>query len=343
MSDDPFLPSEECAELCGDDVFQNLNPLDDGISNAISSDDTLQQPPRKKLSSPSSLSLPSQNNPNGEHYVSSDDNIGLSEECSDADDSSEFRNDIDPTHEEEDQVDNVIANALQNMSLEEREKIVHDQHGVGDVIDENPVFVQQQMKEMDDWLQRLTKQKRNNNNTQAYRMAEARDRGFVEGVRLSFLRADDFDPKKAAARMLRYFEFKRYLFGDDKLCQQIVYEDLDADDVRALKKGFMQVPPRRDRAGRSLFIYFPSHEEYASMESLVCCGCDFDDSKEQSTVVHRFSLFPLLSHPQFLPSSPYYFQYWLGPFIYIFRVARRNHAPKWKGYDYISHGRLSPR
>jgi hypothetical protein len=263
MSDDAFVPPEECAEL--DDAIAN--------TNAILSDDTLQQPPRKKLSSedPSKDAVPSSvsnQNPNGEHYVSgSDDNIFQSEESLDAD-SSEFH--TDPTHEEEDQLDSVIANALQNMSREEREKIVHDQHGVADVIDENPDFLQQQMKEMDYWSQRL-KQKRN---THAYLTAEARDRDFVERSRLNFLRAEFFNPKKAAARMIRYFEFKRYLFGDAKLCQRIVYKDLDADDIRAMRKGFMQILPGRDRAGRVITIYFPSHEENTSMQSLVC-GCDF--------------------------------------------------------------------
>jgi hypothetical protein len=267
MSDDAFLPAEEWAEPNLDDFLQNLNPLDDAIANAILSDDTLQQPPRKKLPSeypskdavPSSLSI---QNPNGEHSGSSDDSIGLSEEFLD----SESR--IDPTQEEEDQLDKVIASALQNMSLEEREKVVHDLHGVADVVDENPDFLRQQMQEMDSWLHRL-KQKRGKH-TNAFLTAEARDRYFVERLRLSFLRAEHFDSQKAAARLIRYFAFKRYLFGDAKLCKQIVYKDLDADDIRALKVGYMQTLPGRDRAGRAIFIYFPSHQEYTSMESLVC-------------------------------------------------------------------------
>jgi len=49
--------------------------------------------------------------------------------------------------------------------------------------------------------------------------------------RIMFPRAENYDPVKAAERMLRYFEKKKNLFGAEKLVKKITLEDLSEDDL----------------------------------------------------------------------------------------------------------------
>jgi len=72
--------------------------------------------------------------------------------------------------------------------------------------------------------------------------------------RLSFLRAERFDTKKAATRMIDYFEEKRRLFGVDKLTSKIQLKDLDAESKYCLESGQLQLLPGRDRAGRAVIV-----------------------------------------------------------------------------------------
>ena len=65
--------------------------------------------------------------------------------------------------------------------------------------------------------------------------------------RLRFLRTDNFHSKKAAGRMIRYFDFKKFLFGNEKLGTKISLEELHPEDIAFLKRGFMQILPSRDR------------------------------------------------------------------------------------------------
>lgn len=74
------------------------------------------------------------------------------------------------------------------------------------------------------------------------------------GFRLSFLRAERYDIKKAAKRFLDYFEEKRRLFGIAYLTTKIQLEDLDAETMDCLESGHIQLLTERDRAGRAVFV-----------------------------------------------------------------------------------------
>jgi hypothetical protein len=65
--------------------------------------------------------------------------------------------------------------------------------------------------------------------------------------RLSFLRAERYDIKKAATRVIDYFEEKRRLFGVDNLTTKIKLKELDAESKDCLESGQMQLLPERDR------------------------------------------------------------------------------------------------
>eukprot|EP00531_Pseudo-nitzschia_arenysensis_P000828 CAMPEP_0116147466 /NCGR_PEP_ID=MMETSP0329-20121206/17768_1 /TAXON_ID=697910 /ORGANISM="Pseudo-nitzschia arenysensis, Strain B593" /LENGTH=932 /DNA_ID=CAMNT_0003643393 /DNA_START=121 /DNA_END=2919 /DNA_ORIENTATION=+ len=72
--------------------------------------------------------------------------------------------------------------------------------------------------------------------------------------RLSFLRAERFDTKKAATRMIDYFEEKRRLFGVEKVTSKIQLKDLDNESRYCLESGQLQLLPGRDRAGRAVIV-----------------------------------------------------------------------------------------
>jgi len=71
---------------------------------------------------------------------------------------------------------------------------------------------------------------------------------------LSFLRAERYDTKKAATRMIDYFEEKRGLFGVENLTTKIQLKDLDADSKYCFESGQIQLLPGRDRAGRAVIV-----------------------------------------------------------------------------------------
>jgi hypothetical protein len=167
------------------------------------------------------------------------------------------------------QSDTLIANALKQMSLKERERVIHEMHGVADVVDEEPGFMAQCLQEL---LEELVNLKSNSNlPSAAINLAELTDPGFVNNPKflLKFLRADRNDPRKAAGRMIRYFDWKLSLFGESKLCKDITFDDLDEDDVKTLKQGYLQILPSRDRAGREIRFYVTKNQRYKSPESLV--------------------------------------------------------------------------
>ena len=113
-------------------------------------------------------------------------------------------------------------------------------------------------------------------NTKAYNLALSIDATYVlnKEFQLMFLRADQFDTKLAALRLVKHFHLKLQLFGKDKLCRPIVQDDLivvgnngteegneeneegneEDEDESGLYDGYKQVLPLRDYAGRLVFL-----------------------------------------------------------------------------------------
>ena len=171
---------------------------------------------------------------------------------------------------DEDKVDSFIAEALGKLSMQDREQVYNEQHGVSDVIDENPQFVSDQLEAFSTELSAL---KNTHSKSEAIKLAESISHQYVEdrALRLKFLRAESFVASAAAERFLRFFDIKLFLFGKDKLCKDITTKDLNYDDMRTLEAGFMQLLPVRDRAGRCIFMLAPSHQTYRVAENMVGC------------------------------------------------------------------------
>ena len=166
--------------------------------------------------------------------------------------------------------ESLISEALQQLSIEERERVTFEVHGVADETEEDPDFVATKLKGLVDELSKL-KNKPFLVNAKAFHMAEAQDSTYVYNERfcLDFLRADDYNTKDAANRLIKFFDFKLDMFGESKLCQHVTLNDLEQDEFDILQKGFFQRLPQRDRAGREVIVLFPAMMKYTSYRTMV--------------------------------------------------------------------------
>ena len=77
--------------------------------------------------------------------------------------------------------------------------------------------------------------------------------------RLKFLRAELFDPQKAALRYVRSLEYLLEKFGDFALMRQLFLSDLSKEEMSFFKKGYIQVLPFRDSVGRRILVNLGSY------------------------------------------------------------------------------------
>jgi len=112
--------------------------------------------------------------------------------------------------------------------------------------------------------------------------------------RLSFLRAERFDTKKAAMRFIEYFEEKRRLFGVDNLTTKIKIKYLDTETKNCLESGQVQLLPGRDRAGRAVIVGTTklaiARGKFLDQKSIlralwVLCSIALEDLKNETGVV----------------------------------------------------------
>jgi hypothetical protein len=144
-------------------------------------------------------------------------------------------------------VEDRVAQAINQMSLKEREVVYEELHGVARVVEETPAFVAQRLQALDQALRELSSKP-------AYDQAERICSQYVNNpkFRLMFLRAEYFDPKKAAIRLVKFMEEKLRYFGPRALARPLFLSDLDEDDKETVRSGALQILPARDRSGRAV-------------------------------------------------------------------------------------------
>jgi hypothetical protein len=146
-----------------------------------------------------------------------------------------------------------LAATFGELSLEEREEALHDIHGVGRVVEETPELVATSLEKLANEVQLIQ-------DKSAYETAVSQSPDFVSNreFQMKFLRAERFDVRKAAQRMVYHFVKKLELFGGDALSRDIGLSDLQEDGVDGLRSGFMRILPFRDQAGRLIIFYAKS-------------------------------------------------------------------------------------
>ena len=149
--------------------------------------------------------------------------------------------------------DSILAEELNRMSVEEREQVLHELHGIAEPIDESkPGFIDEKLAEMDREIQANLPLHKGG----AYEEALSIDPSYCEdkALRLSFLRAARFNAQTAAKNLISFMHEKKMLFGTELLCKSIGFDDLDNDTQIFVKGGFLQILTGRDRAGRIIIV-----------------------------------------------------------------------------------------
>jgi hypothetical protein len=176
----------------------------------------------------------------------------------------------------------LLAAALNKMSIQEREQVIYDIHGVSDLILETPDLIATSLVQLDRSLHAMSISKKT-----AYESAHTQNPKYVSrsSFRLAFLRAEQFDAGKAAERMSMFFEHKLQLFGADKLARDLTLDDLDtADDMECLRSGIWQQLPLRDRAGRAVVTWNPPLKGSSSPTTRVSAVFLLRSSKQRMRV-----------------------------------------------------------
>jgi hypothetical protein len=197
----------------------------------------------------------------------------------------------------------VIATHLNQLSMQQRDAVLQDIHGVADIIVETPTLISSSLLqlecELNSFVLQLQNNRSNNNNnnntntnTNGMNFNDSNQSTTTNNdndnstnlhpyeivllhqqssspagtttttttttdveFKLSFLRAEQFHPQRAARRMLRYYETKRRLFGTSLLCKHRIHlSDLDSEARKHLQCGRMQLLQERDRAGRAVLV-----------------------------------------------------------------------------------------
>jgi hypothetical protein len=168
----------------------------------------------------------------------------------------------------------MLAKEMNQLSVEDREKVLEDIHGIARAVDEPLDYVKNSLVLLEEELSKITLR-----NKAAFDIAQLQSKEYVssEKLRMMFLRAESFDAYKAASHMVRFFDEKLNIFGAEKLTKDIVLADLDPDDIAALEKGFYQVLPEKDSAGRKVCCYFPKLKVVRTAQNQV--SDDFCESR----------------------------------------------------------------
>jgi hypothetical protein len=152
-------------------------------------------------------------------------------------------------------IDAYLIREMNELSVQERQKVLEEIHGVADVQEETPDMVAEALGELAGAMCNLPRSAR-----------RALDRAFFlkpsiekdSKFKLMFLRADYYDAGKAAMRMAKFFEHKLELFGEDKLVKKITLEDLNEEELKILRFGSSMRLAEKDPTGRPILFIDPS-------------------------------------------------------------------------------------
>eukprot|EP00339_Tiarina_fusa_P004924 CAMPEP_0117013002 /NCGR_PEP_ID=MMETSP0472-20121206/10810_1 /TAXON_ID=693140 ORGANISM="Tiarina fusus, Strain LIS" /NCGR_SAMPLE_ID=MMETSP0472 /ASSEMBLY_ACC=CAM_ASM_000603 /LENGTH=482 /DNA_ID=CAMNT_0004716191 /DNA_START=113 /DNA_END=1561 /DNA_ORIENTATION=+ len=174
----------------------------------------------------------------------------------------------DVAQPDNDEADTALAREMNKLSVQERERVFDDMHGVAPVQEETPDFVTGCLEAMDLALSLLAKVKRRAlDRALFFKPSIETDKKF----KLMFLRADAYDPRKAAKRMAKYFEEKLILFGEAKLTKRITLDDLTLHDIRQLNLVGCVVLPNTDQVGRPILFFDVERYDWDNLDSMYRC------------------------------------------------------------------------
>ncbi|VEU41732.1 unnamed protein product [Pseudo-nitzschia multistriata] len=152
---------------------------------------------------------------------------------------------------EVEKLEQIRAKEYSEKSNDERESLLNELHGVSSrAVPENPEMIHAALLLFQLELDKCSLE----HEKRAYLRACSMKSTYVHsvGFRLKFLRAEFFHVQNATLRYLQNLNYMLDKFGEIALMRQLYMSDLNNEDIRFLKKGYMQILPFRDRAGRRI-------------------------------------------------------------------------------------------
>ena len=174
---------------------------------------------------------------------------------------------------QQDHVDRAFAQDLLSMTQNERERILQDIHGIDNTNtcsqqsnNNSPTMIKEKQDtaifEMEEELFRIGQR------SQAYNIAVQQNESYVQRLYLSFLMKYEYDVPCAAQHLLHHFDFKFELWKMDTLGRDVTQDDMDRETLDTLKRGFFQILPVRDVAGRAIFTKIWKYTQFQSEVSV---------------------------------------------------------------------------
>jgi hypothetical protein len=169
-----------------------------------------------------------------------------------------------------DDVDQLVAQEMSKLSLNERQKALYDLHAVMNMEDLRPPSPEIQRSLLQQ-VQRIIREELPDSDKEIYEQALQMDSSYVldDKFVLKFLRTDGWDPKRAAVRLVKHFKVKLELFPLDLLCRDITQDDLDPQTLAVLYHEQILDLPLRDMAGRIITVLIPG-PGYDALSKVSC-------------------------------------------------------------------------
>mmetsp|Transcript_6957 Transcript_6957/g.20408 ORF Transcript_6957/g.20408 Transcript_6957/m.20408 type:complete len:514 (+) Transcript_6957:500-2041(+) len=187
----------------------------------------------------------------------------------------------------------ILAREMNNLSLNERESVYEDIHGVREPPKLSPPQIEKALQKME----RLVKKSPHNS---AYNKAAFLSPKYCKSIHALFLRTDDYKPKLAAKRLVSHFEKKLQLFGPDCLGRPIVWSDLDEDAIKSLEHGYFHYfPTYTDNIGRTIGFSICSHiwPDASAMQHTRATWYAMMSCIERNEIVQRRGMCAILFFP----------------------------------------------
>ena len=151
----------------------------------------------------------------------------------------------------------LLSREMMKVSMGDRTAIQEEIHGVRCLaVHETPELIRRGLDEFQRELDKIPKDEKRayeecRVRAMLYQDEEDSCYALNEAFYLRFLRVDLFDAAKAARRFANYLEFVREHWGADIALQRLIrFSDFSKAEMKLFRKGYFQVLPFRDHAGR---------------------------------------------------------------------------------------------
>ena len=159
------------------------------------------------------------------------------------------------------EMDKMIANEFDKLSLQQRNELYEEIHGVFTMaIEESPELIEESLKKFQKELDEIDTKSKRSYDIIAKQEENSFSRNMIQGkeFRLRFLRTEFFDVPKAVKRMLGYINILHKIWGEvalkgfDGTMGWFLANDSEQTDFRM---GLLQLLPFRDRSGRKILVF----------------------------------------------------------------------------------------